>query len=144
MSELGNTLKSLRGKATQQLIADKTGITARTIQRVEKGERLQLATLRKLAQYFRLNRSEWAHLLIAWLRLELSEDFDLLAVAARHLNTDGKTAFLSDSEKFVELYRSIPAKHQRQLALAMEREEVLKSIAPLNDLFDSLRAPKRR
>lgn len=135
MSQLGNALKSLRSKRTQQAVADACGLTTRTLQRAESGlGGVALATVLTLAGEYKVTRPELAGLLVAWLQLELGANFELLDVKPK-----GKTVRSTDDEQFLEVYRKVPSKLQRELRRAAEREEVLKSIGPLNDLYDRLK-----
>jgi transcriptional regulator with XRE-family HTH domain len=134
MSQLANSLKNLRGTQSQQAVADATGLNSRTLQRAESGEgSVSLDTLRDLAAHYKLTRPEYAALLVAWLQLELGTDFDSLDIKPR-----GKAVALTDDEQFLASYKQVPAKLQRELRRAVQREEVLKSLAPLNDLYDRL------
>jgi transcriptional regulator with XRE-family HTH domain len=138
MSELGNAFKNLRGAASQASVAAACGLNVRTIQRAESGGDVRLDTLRALAKHFHLAKADLAALIISWLRMELGEEFNLLDIRTK-TNAGKQSDTLTDTSQLVAAYRQIPAKLQRELLRAAQREEVLRSIGPLNDLYDSLK-----
>jgi hypothetical protein len=70
--------------------------------------------------------------------MELGEEFNLLDIRTK-TNAGKQSDTLTDTSQLVAAYRQIPAKLQRELLRAAQREEVLRSIGPLNDLYDSLK-----
>lgn len=133
-NELGNTLRSLRGAKSQKAVAEAVGINTRTLIRAESGKGASLETVRKLSQYYKLRQPEHAALIVAYLRYELGDDFNLLVIRSR----TGKAAPVTQADKFIEQFRNVPANLQRELTRALKHNEVLSSIAHLNDLAEKL------
>ena len=145
MSEFGNIIKHLRGAQSQQQLAHATGLSSRTIQRAENGRDVRLGTLRTLSKYFKLDKAEHASLILAWLRLELRGDFPLFDIRIHDTRNKGKGRAPTDTEQFLETFRSVPARYQKELMLAAEREEVLRTLPAINELWDRLKNhPLRR
>lgn len=135
MSELGNILRQQRGPRSQKEIAKGADLGERTVIRAESGEKTSLETVRALSRYYGLTRAEHAALIVAWLRLELGDEFALLNIRSA---VPGKVK-LTDADKFIETFRSVPRHLQRELSRALEHGEVLAAIAPLNDLVERLK-----
>jgi transcriptional regulator with XRE-family HTH domain len=136
MSELGNLLKSLRGNESQREVAIGSELSIRTVQRAEDGDEIQLATVVALSHYFNLTRAELAALLVAWIKLQLGEYMCLVELRAK---VAGKAPAITEADRFFEMFRKIPLRYQRELMRAASREQVLRSIVPLNELYDSLK-----
>jgi transcriptional regulator with XRE-family HTH domain len=136
MSELGNVLKALRGAESQASVAKATGLSLRTVNRAEAGKgTVDLATLRALAKYFQVSRSQFSRLLVSYLRLHLGADFECIEVRPRG---SGPNPTQDTEEKFMASFRAVPARLQRELVRAIKRKEVLRSLEPINDLYDKL------
>jgi transcriptional regulator with XRE-family HTH domain len=139
MSELGNTLKKLRGKTTQAELAKACGLSSRTVGRAESGYEIYLDTLRVIAQHYKLSEPEWADLLVQWIRLQLGDEVGHVVVASRYKHKS-KSPQEAELDRFMDRFRALPEKYQRELALAVQREEVLRSIVPINELVSRLKA----
>lgn len=139
MSELGNRVRSLRADVSQMQFAARTGLSLRTICKLEAGESVRLTTVRQVAQSLNLSEMERLELIVLWLKLELGDDFRKLNVELK----DG-SAVLRESDdllgKVQVLLHDIPQKHQEQVYLAVQRPEVLRCVQSLNDLYDSVKA----
>jgi hypothetical protein len=136
MSELGNTMRLLRGETSQRFVSNATNLNLRTIQRLENGEQVSLSTVQTLSRHYEVSQVEYAKILTEYIRLELGSDSDLLDIRIRGVKNQPKT----EAEKFLEVFRQVPKKYQDELIRAAQREEVLRSIAPLNALYDSLKS----
>jgi len=135
MSELGNIIRHLRGDDSQETLGQRIGLNSRTIQRAENGAGLKLGTLRQISKHFKLDKTEHAALLLAWLRVEWrDEEIKLFDIRIRKAN--GQPDMLSDADKFLETFRSVPARYQKELMRAAERKEVLRAIGPINELWE--------
>jgi transcriptional regulator with XRE-family HTH domain len=143
MSELGNRIRSLREDLSQPAFARKVGLSLRTICKLEAGEPASLRTIERIARSSRLSEGERLNLIVAWLKLELGEDFQKLSVEIK----DHKSVSLKDEHqlaaKIQVLISDIPRKQQEQVCLALQRPEVLGCLATLNALYDSLKGTSR-
>jgi hypothetical protein len=139
MSELGNLIKNLRGKKSQATIASGAGLNSRTLVRAENGQDVALSTVRALRKYFKLSDADYSELLKAWVNLQLGEDRKFVHVESRHGEKATAVAVSAAQKRFIEQLRDLPTKYQEQLTMALERREVLKSLIPLNDLYDKLK-----
>ena len=139
MSELGNRIKSIRASEAQLGFAERSGLSLRTICKLEAGENVRLATIRQIAEALNLIEVDRLELIVLWLKLELGEDF-------RKLNVEPKSGHssLKDSDhllgKIQVLMNDLPRKYQEQILLAVQRPEILRCLQSLNDLYDSVKA----
>lgn len=131
MSELGNLLKKLRGKASQAELAKASGVSARTLVRAENGHDVALSTVRTLAKHFKVREAAYANLLKAWALLQLGEDARLLTIESRLPYPKG--AF----EEFEWEVRGLSQKYQKELSAALKRKEVLDSLETMNRIFEA-------
>lgn len=136
MSELGNLIRNLRGKRTQAAVAKGSGLNTRTLVRAENGDEVALTTIRTLRSYFKLNDSDYAELLKAWISLQLGDDRKHVNVTSPY---SAKGAQRRAPEKqFLDEFRNLPGKYQKQLSLALKRREVLNALLPINDMYEKL------
>jgi hypothetical protein len=132
MSQLGNLLRHCReaaGAKTQEVIARKTHLHIRTIQRAEQGYDLRLDTLRILVAVYRLSQAEYARLLAAWVIDNLGPDAALLQV---RIKGPGKRHPMTKHEEFLEVYAKIPLRYQQELQRACQSPHALRMLANWN------------
>lgn len=142
MSELGNKIRSLRKNLSQPEFADKVGLSLRTICKLEAGEPATLRTVQQIARSFRLTETERLELIIAWLKMELRDDFHRLSIEIK----DGAPAALKEEDQLAGriqlLINDVPRKHQEQIYHALKRPEILRCLQTLNELYDSLKGKR--
>ena len=138
MSELGNKIKNLRAGQPQTDFAKRSGLSLRTICKLEAGESVRLETIRQIAKALKLSEAGTLDLLVSWLKLEVGEDFQKLQVGVKE-----QPLAVRDEEflpaRIQMLVADTPRKFQEQLHLALQRPEVLRCLPALNDLYDSVK-----
>jgi hypothetical protein len=139
---LAQSLRTLRGQKSQTAVAVACKLALRTVQRAEYGEEITLVSLKVLADYYNVTKATYAQLLLGWLKTVLRDDFELFTIKSRV--GDGTDMTMDDATKLVQLYRSISPKYQRELLRAAQREQVLRSIVPLNQFYDEMVQDKQR
>jgi transcriptional regulator with XRE-family HTH domain len=142
MSELGNKIRLVRGELSQIEFADKTGVSLRTICKIEAGETVRLQTVRKIAESLEITERERLEWMVHWIRLEVGEDFHKL-----HIEIQGAPRAMSDSDhllgKIQVLLSDLPRKFQEQIYLSLQRPELLRCLQHLNELYDSMKRERK-
>jgi transcriptional regulator with XRE-family HTH domain len=142
MSELGNRIRSLREDLSQPDFASKVGLSLRTICKLEAGEPASLRTIQQIARSSRLSEAERLELVVAWLKMELGEDFRKLSVEIKDRPVGAVKDEIQLAGKIQVLISDLSRKHQEQIYLALQRPEILRCLRTLNELYDSLKPPR--
>jgi transcriptional regulator with XRE-family HTH domain len=137
MSELGNRIKDLRGDISQSAFAEKTGLSLRTISKIEAGEPVRLDTIQQIARSLRLSKTERQQLLISWVRLELGAEVQYLVIEPKG-NADILQDAMSLPAKIQALVTEVPSNLQEELLRSLHHPEILRCLKPLNDLVDQI------
>jgi transcriptional regulator with XRE-family HTH domain len=139
MSELGNRIRELRGKKSQRDLAEEAKVNVRTIQRIEDGEEVTLATLRTVVKHLKVSEPVYAELLVAWLKQEAGNDAQLVTIECKP--SAGKKGDRIEDQLY-ERVKKLPTKYQTEVLAAMESKELLDAITHLNLLYTRLKNPK--
>ena len=138
MSELSNKVRAIRNDRSQAEFARASGLSLRTICKLEAGELVRLETIQQIARAAELSEPERLDLVVCWLKLAASEDVHKLIIEVKD-----QPAAIRDADHFPAkiqmLISDTPKKFQEQVYLALQRPEVLRCLPTLNDLYDSLK-----
>jgi len=74
MQTLGERLRLIRADRTVLAFSRLTGVRRKTLSDAENGQRIWLASLKKIAAATKLDQPEWADLLASWVRRELGKN----------------------------------------------------------------------
>lgn len=141
MSDLSAHISKLRGTLSSTEAAAKGGQSRETFLRIQRGEgrSVKLSSLRKIADGYKLPQAEWLSLLVAWIKDHIGTDATRLWIEPR----DDKPSKLRDAEsnmtaQAMMLFTQLPISDRRQIIHAMERKEVMDSIAAINQVWDKV------
>lgn len=141
MSELGNKLKYLRERMnlTQAELADQTELSPRTIANIEEGDRIRKETVLEIIKKLKLPHDQGTEMLLAWIKSELGPDAERFWIEPRSNSAEKIKDQDNLAAKVVSAINSLPVRWQNELLAATTRPEILRSVAHLNKLHQSLK-----
>jgi transcriptional regulator with XRE-family HTH domain len=139
MRTLDEEIRLLRGGRSVLAFSRLTGVRRKTLSDAENGQRIWLASLKKVAEGTKLGQREWADLLTSWVRRELGDEADLVKVESAlqvdHLRPQSSLANVG--ELLTNLFAVRPNENQCEILKALARPEVLQGIAALNRIWEA-------
>lgn len=131
-------MRAIRKDRSQAEFAKSSGLSLRTICKLEAGEPVRLETIQQIARAAGLSEPERLDLVVSWLEFAAGEDLHKLIIEVKD-----QPAAIRDADHFPAriqmLISETPRKFQEQIFLALQRPEVLRCLPTLNDLYDSLK-----
>ena len=137
MKDLSVIIRKLRGGLSQAEMAEKCGVSSRTITNLENGESVKLDTLRVIRKACHASDSLWLEMLSAWTKTELGPDASLMWIEP--ISSDKKlNDHQNDAKRIEVLIHDLNAEERRQLLLLLQRPEIRRVLPALNKLYDKL------
>ncbi|MGN6556335.1 MAG: helix-turn-helix domain-containing protein [Verrucomicrobiota bacterium] len=137
MKDLSVVIRKLRGDLSQAQMAEKCGVSPRTITNLENGASVKLDTLHVIRKACQIKDPEWLELLAAWAKAEIGMDSARLWIEPitgdKKMNDQPK-----DVSKLEMLIHDLNAEERRQLLLLLQRPEIRRVLPALNRLYDTL------
>jgi transcriptional regulator with XRE-family HTH domain len=137
MNDLSVKIRKLRGKLSQREMAEKCGVSLKTIVNLEHGDSVKLNTLNDIANSQNIKNDTWLELVAAWIKNTIGEDATRILIEPKYQN---ESLHDKDSEvmQLNFLIRDLHAEDRNQLLLLLKRPEIRRVIPALNKLYDVL------
>ena len=134
VSELSVLLSLFKGHRTTQEIVDGAALSRETFRKLQRGQGVKLSTLRDIATYLKLTRSQWLALVVAWIKLEVGE------AEAKYLQiiVNETAGVPREVRQLQELALQLPPAELQQVILAISRPEVRLACIGLNRVYEEL------
>jgi transcriptional regulator with XRE-family HTH domain len=136
---LSEKIRLLRGGRSVLAFSRLTGVRRKTLSDAENGQRVWLASLKKIAKATKVGQREWADLLTCWVCRELGDQADLVQVKSAlhvdHLIPRGSQADVGGL--LSNLFAMHANENQCEILKALARPEVLQGIGALNRIWEA-------
>ena len=138
MRTLGEKIRLLRGDQSVLAFSRLTGVRRKTLSDAENGQRMWLASLKKIAEATKVDQRRWADLLASWVRRELGDEAALIKVTSPDVDHVAPRSPRTDvGELLTNLFAVHPNENQCEILKALARPEVLQGIGALNRIWEA-------
>ena len=117
-------------------MAERTGLSLRTINYLELGQPVKLGTLRKLAEACGVKNAEWLDLIVSWLRQEAGDDSQSVWIEPKDTTSALKDGEESQVAKAMQLFSQLNPHDRQEIIRAMERPEVRACLPSINRVWE--------
>lgn len=117
--------------------AARVGVSRETLRKIESGETIKISTLKQIATGLGASRPDVIELVCTWLRCHAGDEIEAIDITPRTKPSALQAAGQSATDRLTRAAAALTTREQEILLAAINRPEVLRSIAHLNSLWDA-------